>query len=66
MVTVKDHRHKNRQEMTIIEQLNDITKEICDKYCKYPGLCKETEDDLDEAQELLDRLYCANCPFNRI
>lgn len=67
MVTTKAiRRHKNIGDMTIVEQLNSIATEICDTRCKYPDLCKETEEDLDNAQSMLDRLYCANCPLNRI
>ena len=46
MVTTKAiRRHKNIGDMTIVEQLNSIATEICDTRCKYPDLCKETEEE---------------------
>ena len=63
---IKTQRRKNIADMTVIEQLSNVAQEVCDKLCKYPELCKQTEDDPESAQELLDRMYCANCPLNRI
>ena len=63
---LSNQRHKNIADMTVIEQLSNVAQEVCDKLCKYPELCKQTEDSPEDAQELLDRMYCANCPLNRI
>ena len=45
----------------ISQILDDIAKEMCDNYCKYPN----EWDAEKEGQELCDSDICANCPLNR-
>ena len=49
--------------MTILEQLREITEEICDNYCKYGEKIHYavTVEDLDKLTE-----PCENCPLCRI
>lgn len=47
--------------VTISEQFEEIAKEICDNYCKYPHLWEEEKDG-----ELADSERCANCPLNKL
>ena len=60
------NRRKNVERMTIPEQMLKITEEMCDKYCKYPELAKETIDDSDEAFEWLMHNYCNDCPLQKL
>jgi hypothetical protein len=53
-------------EKTVSEILEEIEREICDKYCKYPDICAGERKDPDGAEELLYDRYCESCPFNRI
>jgi hypothetical protein len=56
-------RKKNKERMTIAEQLNAIAEEICDSYCKYPDLMKQKFEDPDEAMDYIGDTYCVNCPL---
>lgn len=38
--------------------LEEVKCEICDKYCKYSGICGENQELLDEE--------CERCPLNRL
>ena len=49
-------------EKTISEQFEEIKKEMCDKYCKYPNIWDEEA----EGCELCESDVCANCPLNRL
>ena len=51
---------------TVTEILDEIEKEICDNYCKYPDVCRAEVKDPDAAEDLLYGRYCEKCPFNRI
>ena len=53
-------------EKTITEQLDEITCEICDQYCKYPDIAKGEVKDAAAAEDYLYRKYCESCPLNRI
>lgn len=37
--------------------LEDVSEQICDNYCKYPGLIPTAE---------AMRLVCRNCPLDRL
>lgn len=41
---------------TIVEQIEDICAEMCDKYCKFPEMEYESEDELYER-------HCNDCPL---
>lgn len=51
---------------TVTEILEEIEKEICDNYCKYPDVCMMEKKDASLAYEMLDNTYCVKCPFNKI
>lgn len=51
------NRRNNVAEMTIMEQLESIKEQMCDKYCHY-RLTYLNQSDLDEK--------CEQCPLNRI
>ena len=47
----------------IIQQLMDLTDEICNHYCKYPY---EYDPEEHDGVELCDSEICANCPLVRL
>ena len=52
---------KSLRELTE-EYIEDVAKEICECYCKYP----EQWDEEKEGMELIESDICANCPLNRL
>ena len=55
-------RSKNKADMTISEQLEKISNEICSHYCKYPDIWDEEK----EGYELSESAHCQNCPLNEL
>ena len=53
-------------DQSIIEQLEKIKEEICDKYCKWPQLYLESIKDPDDAHEIMMEHKCAKCPLQRL
>jgi len=51
---------------TVTEILDEIEKEICDNYCKYPDVCMTEKKDVNQAEDMLYDTYCVKCPFNRL
>ena len=51
---------------TVTEILEEIEKEICDNYCKYPDVCMAEKKDVNQAEDMLYDTYCVKCPFNKI
>lgn len=49
---------------TITQQLEDIKEQMCDKYCRFPELSRNTASDADEAFEWLMHNCCDKCPMN--
>ena len=47
---------------TITEQMQKITEDICDNYCKYPLLEKYKGD--EGQQNMFDEI-CEKCPLNQ-
>ena len=56
----EDKAKKSLRELTE-EYIEDVAKEICECYCKYP----EQWDEGKEGMELIDSI-CSNCPLNRL
>lgn len=52
--------------MQIIDQLQKIADEMCDKYCKYPEQYESQYDDTDEAWDKMMCEVCDNCPLNKL
>lgn len=50
---------KEEEKITIMEVIEEVVTEMCDKYCKYPLMEYDYED------EMLEKV-CSNCPLNRI
>lgn len=46
----------------VIKALQEISSEICDKYCKFPDMYTDIENE-DEATELLIKMHCNQCPL---
>lgn len=58
-------RKNNLEDMTVIEQIENIKEKICDDYCKYREDAFSKNKDTDKAEDyLLD--YCDNCPVRRL
>lgn len=50
------------KETDVILQIEEIKSQMCDFYCKFPGMYdKETEE-----LELMESKICENCPLNRL
>ena len=47
---------------TIPQILEEVTEEMCNKYCKYPN----EWDEEAEGCELAESEICENCPLNRL
>ena len=47
---------------TVTDQIRDIAEEICNDYCKYPGIWDEEK----EGCELCESDICVKCPINRL
>lgn len=55
-------RKNNKQDMTIIEQIEAVTEEMCDDYCKYHDKYNmKTKKEDEEFQKI-----CEKCPLGRI
>ena len=48
--------------MTIPQILEEVTKEMCDHYCKWP----EKWDEEKEGMELEESEHCLNCPLSKL
>ena len=44
----------------LLQQIEEIKTEICDKYCRYPF-----EWSIDDEETLKDK-YCKDCPLTRL
>lgn len=55
-------QHEEEQRKTIVQQMQDIVDEMCDKFCKWPDLW----DEKAEGMELCESDHCRNCPLNRL
>jgi len=53
---------KNKEDMTISEQLEYVASQICETRCKYPDLWDEEKEGID----LSESDYCVNCPLNQL
>jgi hypothetical protein len=60
--TIKD------QPVTITNMLTMITDQICDNYCKYPGiyLSEHPGEEVDMLEDMMYTEICANCPLMKI
>ncbi len=47
---------------TISQELEEIAEDMCNHYCKWPGLW----DPGKEGKELCESEHCQNCPLNRL
>lgn len=64
-------RRKNKEEMTITEQIEDVAERMCKDYCKYPAvyherLLRDEYEDADKADEAMQNEQCNNCPLMRL
>lgn len=48
---------------TIPQIIEEVSAEICDKYCKYPNEWKPEDHD---GKELFESDICANCPLMKL
>lgn len=58
-------RKNNKQDMTIVEQLEQIKEKMCEEYCIYRSMAFSTNKDVDAAEEYLAE-YCEECPLNEL
>ncbi len=55
-------RKNNVEDMTVREQIEKISDDFCNNYCKWPDLFDEEA----EGYELADSEHCANCPIGKL
>lgn len=48
------------------QQIEDIKKELCDDFCKWPQKYREAMGDPDDAQYFLLIDKCSGCPLQRL
>ena len=64
---MENRRMKNKQDMTIVEQLIKIRSRMCDECCKFPTQSyKECGEDINKATEYCMEKYCAKCALNEL
>ena len=51
-----------RKRQTVTDIIEQVKSEMCDNYCKIPGICSEAG--LDESVMLKD--FCEHCPLERL
>lgn len=58
----------DREKNTVIQELQTIVDEICEKYCKYPVMYigENPGDEVDMLEDVMYQEICANCPLMRI
>lgn len=59
----QNRRRKNKERMTITEQLSKIADEVCEDYCRYHDEAYKKFKDPDEAMDYIGDTYCVNCPL---
>lgn len=59
-------RTRNKADMTVTEQLNEVRRQICDNYCKYMDMVLGTHQSPDLDMDYLQETYCATCPMNEL
>lgn len=52
--------------MTVTKILDEVIKDICDKYCKFPEKYGAKYLDKEEAEEKMMCEQCDKCPLNRL
>ncbi|MBQ4145440.1 MAG: hypothetical protein IJD36_02315 [Clostridia bacterium] len=53
--------------MSVVNIIQNVVDEICDKYCKFPDeYYKKYPDNEDEAEEKLYCEKCDNCVLNKL
>lgn len=63
----QNRRRRNKERMTITEQLNTLSLKICQEYCKYHDrIDKYSGDDGVYTQGLLIEKYCKSCPLREL
>ena len=55
-----------KETKTITQEFEEIRQQMCDKYCRFPELSLQTNEDPDKAFEWLMHSYCENCPLKRL
>lgn len=54
---------EKEKKQTVTQIIGEVTEEMCDKYCRYPG---EWNPDEHDGMELFESEICANCPLQRL
>ena len=47
---------------SVVQILQEVVDEMCNKYCKYPDLWDESVEGI----ELCESDFCKNCPLNKV
>jgi len=63
----QNRRRRNKERMTISEQLKAVSLKMCQEYCKYHDrIDKHSGDDDVNLQGTLIEKYCKNCPLREL
>lgn len=67
-VDAKQKELISSQPVPITKMLTMITDQICDNYCKYPGiyLSEHPGEEVDMLEDMMYTEICANCPLMKI
>lgn len=57
-------RANNPSDMTIVEQIVQVRKEICNYACKFQQYCNDNYDELEAKIQL--QKYCKGCPITNL
>ena len=57
----QNRRRNNPQDMSIVEQLEKIKEEVCDRYCRYTSRNRNGH----LSNKLFDDI-CNRCPLNKL
>lgn len=61
-------RTKNKEDMSVIEQIEAIKTEVCDKYCRFPQAVHEMwlKEEIEDRDGFLEEKYCSSCPLSEL
>lgn len=54
------------EKVTIAGILSDVVNAICTDYCKFAETVYTEHKDVGEADDILFREHCENCPLNKL
>lgn len=56
----------DNEKVTIESILSEVVNAICTDYCKFPEKVYSETHDAGEADDILFKEHCENCPLNKL